>query len=66
MWLQRSKEKELLEGDALTHYFIARASGRKRKNRITSFNMEDEIVQGDKDLLEYATAFYRKKIWPCG
>ena len=36
MWLQRLKEKELLEGDALTSYFISKASSRKRKNRITS------------------------------
>ena len=64
MWLQRSKKKELLEGDSLPHYFIARASGRKRKNRITSFNFIDNVVQGDKDLLDYATSFY-KLIWPC-
>lgn len=37
-WLQRSKEKELLEGDALTTYFMSKASSRKRKNRIISLN----------------------------
>jgi hypothetical protein len=35
-WLQRSKEKELLEGDSLTSYFMAKASGRKRRNKIIS------------------------------
>lgn len=28
-------------------------------NRITSFNLIDNVVQGDKDLLDYATSFYK-------
>lgn len=60
MWLQRSKEKELLEGDALTSYFMSRASSRKRKNRIISLNTaSNEVIQGDKDLLLFATSFYK-------
>ena len=35
-WIQRAKEKDLLEGDAMTSYFMAKASGRYRKNRILS------------------------------
>jgi hypothetical protein len=31
MWFQTAKEKELLEGDSLTSYFMSKASGRKRK-----------------------------------
>ena len=58
-WFQRAKEKELLEGDALTSYFIAKASGRKRRNKIISLRDEDLLIQGDQALLNYATSFYK-------
>ena len=32
-WLQRSNEKDLLEGDALTSYFISRASNREEEEQ---------------------------------
>lgn len=65
MWLQRSKEKELLEGDALTSNFISKASSRKRKNRITSIKTTaNDVIQGDKDLLLFATSFYKNLFGP--
>jgi hypothetical protein len=49
------KEKELLEEDSLTAYFMAKASGHKRRNKIISIRHEETLVQGDKELPEYAT-----------
>lgn len=57
-WFQRSKEQDLLEGDNNTAYFIARASGRKRRTKILSFNQEEGVITGDQQLLSYATKFY--------
>jgi hypothetical protein len=61
MWFQRAKEKDLLllQGDALTSCFMKKASGRKRKN-IVSLNQEDGVIEGDEDILSYATNFYKK------
>lgn len=55
----------MLEGDALTAYFISKASSRKRKNRILSLsNNSNEVIQGDKDLLLFATSFYKNLFGP--
>jgi hypothetical protein len=64
-WFQRAKEKELLEGDACTSYFMDRASGRRRINRISILNQEEGMVQGDANILSYATAFYKNLFGPC-
>ena len=64
MWFQRAKEQEILEGDALTSYFISKASGRKRKNKIDSLTQEDGVIEGDEEILDYATNFYKKLFGP--
>ena len=63
-WIQRAKEKELLEGDAMTSYFMAKASGRKRKNRILSLEQVEGVIEGDKNILLYATSFYKSLFGP--
>lgn len=64
MWFQRSKEQDLLEGDNNTAYFMARASGKKRKTNFFSLNQEEGMILGDKHILDYATAFYKKLFGP--
>ena len=64
MWFQRAKEKEILEGDALTSYFISKASGRKRKNKIDSLVQDDGVIEGNIEILEYATNFYKNLFGP--
>jgi hypothetical protein len=34
LWFQRAKKRELLEGDALTSYFMSRVSGEKIKIKL--------------------------------
>ena len=58
-WLQRSREKELLEGDNNTKYYHAKANGRRRKNRIVSLNQEDGVIEGQENLKNYITDFYK-------
>lgn len=43
-WWQRSKEQELLFGDGNTKFLMAKASGRKRQNRIVSLKVEYQIL----------------------
>lgn len=35
-WFQRAKEQDLLMGDSLTSYFMAKVNARRRRNRIVS------------------------------
>jgi hypothetical protein len=39
---------------------MAKASGRKRRNKIISLHHENSLIQGDKELLNYATDFYKQ------
>jgi hypothetical protein len=45
--MQPLKEKELLEGDTLTTYFMAKVHGRKCKKYIVSFKNEYKLIQGN-------------------
>lgn len=63
-WMQRAKEVDLLQGDNNTSYFMAKASGRKRKTKIFQLHQEEGIIQGDKEVLLYATKFYKELFGP--
>jgi hypothetical protein len=43
----------------MTIYFMAKANGRKRRNRIVSLTQEEKLIQGDKEILLFATIFYK-------
>ena len=58
-WYQRSKERDIKEGDSNTKYFMIKASGRKRKSKIFRLIQDEGIIQGDDNLLKYATNFYK-------
>ena len=64
-WMQRAKERDLLEGYSNTRYFMSRASGRKRKSKIFRLCQERRVIEGDENILNYATSFYEKALWPC-
>lgn len=53
-----------MEGDNNTAYFMARASGRRRKTKKFSLNQEEGMIVGDKHILDYATVFYKKLFRP--
>nr|ABF93982.1 retrotransposon protein, putative, unclassified [Oryza sativa Japonica Group] len=63
-WMQRCKEKNLLEGDDNTKYYHAKANGRKRKNMIYSLDQEDGEIKGQSDLMKYITNFYKQLFGP--
>jgi len=63
-WYNRSHEQWLLKGDNNTSYFHRVANGRKRKNRIITFECDGNIIEGDEDLLQHASDYYAELFGP--
>jgi hypothetical protein len=63
-WRQRAKGNWLLQGDSNTTYFHRMTNGCKRKSTIFSLKHGDSVVQGDEDLLNHATEFYKNLFGP--
>jgi hypothetical protein len=63
-WHQRGRENWLLKGDNNTEFFHHIANGHRRQRTIFSLQNGDEIIQGTPDLLNHATAFYKKLFGP--
>lgn len=47
-WLRRYKDGEIKDGDGNTRYYHAKVNGRRRKNRITSLEQEEGVIEGDR------------------
>ena len=62
-WFQRSKEKELLEGDSNTKFYHTKANGRRRKNFIFALHQDEGLIEGNDQLMKYITDFYKKTVW---
>lgn len=58
-WFQRSKGRDLLEGDCNTKCYHAKANGRKRNNTIFSLHQDESVIKGSEKLLHYITVFIR-------
>jgi uncharacterized protein (DUF488 family) len=58
-WYQRAKVKELLEEDSNSKYFQLIANGKHRKTRIFQLQHEDRITEGEKELSDYVTSYYK-------
>lgn len=63
-WLQRSKEKDLLEGANDTKYFQLKASARRRKKKITGLHQDEGIIEGEENLMSYITDYYKDLFGP--
>jgi hypothetical protein len=63
-WHQRAKVKYLLEGDANTKYFHLLANGRHRKTRIFRLENGNTIIEGDAQLKEHITNYYKDLFGP--
>ena len=63
-WYQRSHDKQLHDGDNNTEYFHRVANGRKRKKNILSMEDGTRIIEGDEDLLNHATTYYKNLFGP--
>lgn len=63
-WYKRSHETCLHKGDNNTDYFHRIANGKKRKNTIFSLQDGSTTIEGDKNLLNHATSYYKMLFGP--
>jgi hypothetical protein len=57
---ERSRDRNILEGDRNTAYFHAVANQRRGKKRINVLEGPDGLVTDQKDMLKIATEFYKE------
>jgi mannosylglycoprotein endo-beta-mannosidase len=58
-WYQRSKAQFILQGDSNTKYFHNVANGRHRKKCIHSLLQDEGLIEGQDQLKEYITNYYK-------
>ena len=63
-WYKRSHSKWLHEGDNNTEFFHRMANGKKRKNTIISFMDGNDVIEGESNLCNHATEFYKNMYGP--
>jgi hypothetical protein len=63
-WYQIAKVKELLERGSNTKYFQLVANGKYRKTRIFQLHREGQIIEGDVELKQHITRYYKKFFGP--
>ncbi|WOL14298.1 transposon protein [Canna indica] len=61
-WLQRANVRWLKEGDKNTKFSHCIASGRRRKNWISSSNENGRIIDGEKDIAATFNSFFKNSI----
>jgi hypothetical protein len=63
-WYQQAKTKNLLQGDANTQYFHLVANGKNRKTRIYQLEDDDRVIEGDANLKQFITQYYKGLFGP--
>jgi hypothetical protein len=59
-WFQRAKTNKILKGDNNTKYFQMVANGKRRKTRIFRLEQEEGTLEGEDQLQEYITKYYKE------
>lgn len=62
-WNERSNSTWLLKGDGNTEFFHS-GKWKKRKNTIYALQHENRVIEGDDNLLNHATGYYRDLFGP--
>jgi hypothetical protein len=56
---QRSRDRDIKEGDRIIAYFFATANQRKRKRMISELEREGELITDNKPMRDHAVQFYK-------
>jgi hypothetical protein len=60
---QRSREKDIKEGDENTAYFFAKANQRKRKKNIFGLENNGGLITDNREMRRHAVEFYKTLFW---
>lgn len=63
-WCRRAHSTWLLKGDNNSDFFHRIANGRKRKHTIISFVDGNDRIEGESNLINHATDFYKNLFGP--
>lgn len=63
-WHNRSHQNWLHKGDLNTSFFHKCANGKRRKTKIISFGKDGIEIEGEQQLMEHATDYYRNLFGP--
>lgn len=63
-YFQRAKVKDALLGDNSTRYFKLIANGKYRRKQNFSIDQEKGKIEGQKNLKDYITKFYKELFGP--
>jgi hypothetical protein len=58
-WQQRGSEKWVLQGDANTSFFHKSVNGRRRKTRIYSLDVNNEVITSQEAIKAHVVEFYK-------
>jgi hypothetical protein len=59
-WFQRAKTTKILKGDNNTKYFQMITNGKRRKTRIVRLEQEEGVVEGEEQLTDYISKYYKE------
>jgi hypothetical protein len=59
---QTTRDKFILDGDENSKYFHLLAKCKRRKLKIMSLTHEDKTIQGEAEINQLATSFYKKSL----
>ena len=65
-WHKRANSNWLLKGDNNIEFFHRVANGKKRKNTIFCLQGDNGNIEGDEQIINHATQYYKYLFGPAG